>query len=65
LTDCSIPWAATPKQTYHKPLRLKRLLSHQPSEGGSGPEPEPDLNDLGIEDSVIRELARSLRPQHR
>ena len=42
-----------------------------PAEASTPADPSPvmdreeDEHDLGIEDSVIRELARSLRPKHR
>ncbi len=48
-----------------------RSASHQPLVDPAAPAMPPpttdaeDVEDLAVEDSVIRELARSLRPQHR
>jgi CYTH domain-containing protein len=53
-------------QQQSQPARAEELIAPQP--GASAPsevssEDEDDTDDLAIEDSVIRELARSLRPR--
>lgn len=69
LTACSIYWTtgSPPGQCQGKPRSRTHLWPTLLQDGAiaPGPETDPDekIDDLGIEDAVIRELARSLQPQ--
>ena len=60
---CSTPWITASE----RPSRRStwRAQAARPSEAAFDAEDEQELDGLTIEDSVIRDLARSLQPQRR
>ena len=60
---CSTPSITAIARSSRRPTR--RAQAAIPSEAPFDAEAEQELDGLNIEDSVIRELARSLQPQGR